>query len=285
MKTHKLTLRSLLVTLALFGASLSYAGLPFNSIEGPGGAAFNPFAYTAGTPWGDKDSTASDNTLDPAHIFSKPQVGIWYTSLGDVNVDWSSFGVAETLFDRVELSYSHEIIAPSGGDNLKKDNFGVKGLIIKENQWDKNYVPAVAVGAILKKTDGVAPGVDDSGSDFYLVATKLIKETPKPLLVSGGLLSTDGQTLGVFGYNHDRDLVGFANADVVLNDKLAVGAEFRQGARFDDFKNANYWDAHVIFFPNKNISIIGAYVNAGDENSTSKVGLGDGFVLSTQLQF
>jgi hypothetical protein len=50
MKTHKLTFRSLLVTLALLGASLSYAGLPFNSIEGPGGAAFNPFAYTPALP-------------------------------------------------------------------------------------------------------------------------------------------------------------------------------------------------------------------------------------------
>ncbi len=285
METHQWTYRSLLITLALLGATSSYAGLPFNSVEGPGGAALNPFAYTAGTPWGDKEEPLTEKQLDFSQIFNKPQIGTWYVNLGDVDVDWNSFSIAETLFERVEISYAHEIISPSGGTHIRKDNLGVKALLIKENQWDKNFIPALAVGVILKKTDNTQDGVDDTGSDFYLVTTKLIKETPKPLLLSGGILSTDGRTLGVFGYDNDRDLVGFANLDVVLHEKVAAGVEYRQGARFDSFKNADYWDAHLIFFPNQNISLIGAYINAGDENSNSKVGLGDGFVLSAQIQF
>ena len=42
---------------------------------------------------------------------------------------------------------------------------------------------------------------------------------------------------------------------------------------------------HVAWFATKNLTIVGAYVNAGDEDSASKVGLGDGVVLSAQYAF
>ena len=66
---------------------------------------------------------------------------------------------------------------------------------------------------------------------------------------------------------------------------LTVGAEYKQGASFDTFKNADYWNAHVAWFANRNLTLIGAYVNAGDEKSTTKAGLGDGAVLSAQYAF
>jgi hypothetical protein len=90
---------------------------------------------------------------------------------------------------------------------------------------------------------------------------------------------------GVFGFDNDRDYTFFGNLDVIPLSKLAVGVEYKQGAKFDDFKNANYWDAHLAWFATNNLSLIAAYVNAGDEKSTSKVGLGDGFVLSAQNAF
>lgn len=65
-----------------------------------------------------------------------------------------------------------------------------------------------------------------------------------------------------------------------------MGAEYKQGARFENgFKNANYWDAHVAFFAGPNLTLIGAYVYTGSEKSVSRVGLGDGFVLSAQYAF
>ena len=66
---------------------------------------------------------------------------------------------------------------------------------------------------------------------------------------------------------------------------MAVGFEYKQGADFGAFKNANYYDAHVAWFANKNLTLVAAYVNTGDVKSTSKVGLGDGFVLSAQYAF
>ena len=60
---------------------------------------------------------------------------------------------------------------------------------------------------------------------------------------------------------------------------LLSASNTEQGAHFDDFKNADYWNAHVAWFVNKNLTLVGAYVNAGDHKSSSKVGLGDGVVL------
>jgi hypothetical protein len=41
----------------------------------------------------------------------------------------------------------------------------------------------------------------------------------------------------------------------------------------------------LAWFVNKNLTLLGAYVNAGDEKSSAKVGLGDGFVLRAQDAF
>lgn len=83
----------------------------------------------------------------------------------------------------------------------------------------------------------------------------------------------------------DRDETLFGNIDVLPLKDVAVGFEYKQGARFSDFKNADYWDAHVAWFINKNLTLVGAYVNAGNEKSTSVVGFGQGLVLSIQYAF
>ena len=261
----------------IIGLSLAYAaqgGVPFNNLQGAGGAAFNPLAYTAGQ---NKDAN-SDSPL------SNPQFGAWYVNLGDVDVDWTTFGVAETLFGRLELSYGYELIAPPA-ENIKKNNVGAKVNLIPENWGGNNFVPAVSAGSIWKSTSEVAKGSDDSALDFYLVATKLVTQLPRPVLLSGGVLQTKEQVTGVFGYNEDYDTTLFGNIDVLPVSSAAVGVEYKQGAEFDKFKNADYWDAHLAWFANKNLTLIGAYVNAGDETSKSKVGLGDGVVLSAQYAF
>lgn len=267
------------VVAGIVGLVLGYsvqAGVPLNNLQGAGGVAFNPLAYPSG------------QNKDPQHKggepFSKPQFGGWYVNLGDVNVDWTAVGVSETLFDRFEVSYGYEVIAPKG-ENIKKSNVGAKLNLIRENQGGNNFVPAVSVGTLWKTTDNVAPGSDDSGYDFYGVATKLITQLPRPVLISGGVLSTREQVTGVFGYNADRDTTVFGNVDVIPLSFLAVGFEYKQGAEYGSFKNASYWDLHAAWFANANLTLVAAYVNAGDETSKSTVGLGDGVVLSAQYAF
>jgi hypothetical protein len=271
------------VLTALITGGYVFAGVPLTNLEGVGGVAFNPLAYPAnpGSSWKDAPEVGK--------WIGKPQVGAWYVNLGESHIDWAAFGFAETFFGRLELSYGNEIVSKKGWHDIKKDNFGAKFLLIEENAWDQAWFPAISVGAVGKSTrDNVnrhAAGIDASGYDVYLVATKLITQTPIPVLLSGGVVSTDSQTTGVLGYNNDRDLTGFGNVDLVLTKEVAVGVEYKQGAEYDNWKDANYWDLHAAWFINPNTTFVVAYVNAGDEKSSSKVGLGEGLVLSLQYAF
>jgi len=251
----------------------AWAGVPLNNLEGVGGVAFNPLAYPAG------QNSDTNNTW-----YSKPQFGAWYVALPDVRVDWTAIGIAETIGGRLELSYGYEIVAPPAG-NVHKNNIGAKLLVIKENAGETAWVPAISAGGIWKKTENVPAGVNSAGGDFYLVATKLIPQTPLPILVSAGVLATDGHATGVFGYDSNYRATGFANLDIIPISSLAFGAEYKQGPSFDDWKDSDYWDVHTAWFASKNLTLVAAYVNAGNADSTSAVGLGNGVVLSAQYAF
>lgn len=271
--------------IVLFQASSAQAGVPLNNVEGVGGIAFNPLAYTAGTPF-DAEERASGTSTDIKGLVDKPQFGLWRIRLNDVKADWTTASVATTFLGRLELSYGNETIAQSGAANIHKNNIGIKGLLVKENAGDTAWVPAVAVGAIYKDTSYAVSGdVKDTGYDYYAVATKLVKQLPRPVLISGGVRSTDARSTGVYGFGTKRDLIGFGNVDVILPGNIAVGFEYQQGARVAGWKNADYYDVHAAWLANKNLTLVAAYVNTGDSNKSSRVGLGDGFALSAHYAF
>ena len=257
-----------------------FAGAPFINLEGIGGVAFNPLAYLA-----DSDGEDSHFKIGKSDIIGKPRFGAWYVSLDKVKVDWTTIGVADTFFKRLEVSYGYEIIAQDNTTAKHKNNLGLKLLLLPEDSFDTKFIPTISIGSILKHPSNVGLGVDASGVDFYLVATKLITQLPRSVLLSGGLLSTKGKVTGVFGYDKDRVETLFGNIDIILPWNFIAGFEYKQGARYKDFKNANYWDAHIGWTPNKNFSLVLAYVNAGNYKSSSVIGLGNGVVLSAQYAF
>jgi len=277
----KLSLLGLfLVVVAVLLTKNAFAGTPFLNLEGVGGVAFNPLAYLA-----DSDSEDSHLKAGKTYIIGKPRFGAWYVSLDKVKVDWTTIGVADTFFKRLEVSYGYETIAQDNQTTKRKNNLGAKLLLLPENAFNTKFLPAVSVGSIFKHTSNAGAGVDATGADYYLVATKLITQLPRPVLLSGGVLSTKGRVTGVFGFDKDRAETLFGNIDVVLPWNFIAGFEYKQGARFSDFKNANYWDAHLAWTPNKNLSLILAYVNAGSYKSSNVTGLGNGVVLSAQYAF
>jgi hypothetical protein len=260
--------------LLLFSIAILQAGVPMNNLEGAGGIAFNPLAYPAG-------QNAGENGPGPV---SKLQFGVWYVNLDQVSVDWTSIGLALSLGGRLELSYGHEIVAPAT-KNIHKNNLGMKFLLVKENSAGHNWIPAISAGLLWKRTSNVAEPTENSSADYYLVATKLITQTAKPILLSAGFISTEGMVTGVFGYADERDQTFFANFDILPVANAALGLEYKQGASVKGFKNANYWNAHLAWFADSHLSLIAAYVHAGDQKSTSRVGLGDGVVFSAQYAF
>ncbi len=277
-----------LLLLVVLRIESSYAGAPFNNLEGVGGVAFNPLAYLGGESSVNPEDKADENPSDIKRFtkyIGNPRFGTWYVNLGDVNVNWFSFGVSDTLFDRLEVSYGYEAISQKNAADHTKNNIGTKLLLLPENLFNTKFLPAISIGGIYKHTDNVVAGARRDGWDGYIVASKTITQLPLPVILSAGGLLTSSYATGVFGYNKRSKPTWFANADVLLTENIVAGAEYKQGAQFKEFKNADYLDAHVGWLVNKNLSLIAAYTYTGDQKSTKKVGLGNGFVISAQYSF
>ena len=283
---------------ALFTGS-AQAGVPFVNLEGVGGVAFNPLAYPAVTA---PKKGEEGWKIGPVDI-GKPRIGAWYVNLNDSDIDWFNAGIADTFANRLELSYGYQSVNLGSklnalntnlsglSQNVHKSNIGAKLLLLEENSFGTNYIPAVSVGTVYKTTSfdtskfGPNANLTKDGFDYYLVATKLIPELPRPVLLSAGLLSSSGQVNGILGFNDQRKQTFFGNIDVLPFDNIAVGFEFKQGPHFNTFKNADYWNVHVGWFVNPNLTLIAAYANAGDRKSTTQVGVSDGPVVSVQYSF
>jgi hypothetical protein len=293
---------ALLVVLALaVHAQSVWAGPPLVNLEGVGGIAFNPLAYPADST-GEKTHLQSGKT----NVIGEPRLGAWYVNLHQPSsggIDWTAIGAADTLFNRLEISYGYEAVAVAGFASVHKTNLGAKLLLVPENALGTKAIPAVSVGLIHKSSEGISgpvkfdigkaafggPDTKSNGNDFYLVATKLITQLPRPVLLSGGLLLTDGYATGVLGYDKTTRGAGFGNVDIVWPLGFATGFEYQQGAKFGEvgkaYRNPNYYDVHLAWFATPNITAVLAYVNAGNAKSTDYFGLGAGTVLSLQHTF
>lgn len=290
MKSNTISTFSLAFGLVALAATSALGGVPLNNLQGTGGIAFNPLAYTAGQPWEGEET----NTI--SRIVSKPQVGTWYVNLPDAEINWFSLGTAVTFFERLEISGGYESInAHKYGDNrINKYNVGAKLRFLDENAFDTSWVPALAVGGVYKYTDSDtvdALKLDKDGFDAYVVASKLVTETPIPVLLSVGGLLSDEVVNGVVGHN-DYGAAVFANIDLIPIEQVAFGFEYKQGVDVGDgITNHDYFDGHVAWFVNESLTLVGAYAYTGDkdkfyrEGDTKRLGVGGGFVLSVQYQF
>ena len=281
---------AVLLAAAVAAIGTAYGGVPLNNLQGTGGIAFNPLAYTAGRPWDGGETNALNG------IVSKPQVGGWYVNLTDAEINWFALGAAVTFFDRLELSGGYEAVnAKNYGDNsINKYNVGLKLRFLDENAFDTSWVPALAVGGVYKYTDSEtvdALGLDNDGFDGYVVASKLVKETPIPVLLSVVGLLSDEVVNGVVGHNK-YGAAAFDNIDLIPVEQVAIGFEYKQGEHVGDgITNHDYFDGHVAWFVTDSLTLVGAYVYTGDKDrfyrdgKTDRLGVGGGFVLSVQYQF
>ena len=289
----------------LTGAAV-HGGVPLNNLQGTGGIAFNPLAYTAGLPWDGDGGGDTTNAVEHSALngkVSRPQVGAWYVNLNDAGINWWAGSAAISFADRVEVSGGYGFInAHKYGDkSINTYNVGSKLKFLDENAFDTVWVPALAVGGVWKYTDSRtvdAFRLDDNGFDGYVVASKLITQTPVPVLLSAGLLLSDEVVNGVVGHN-DYDVVAFGNIDILPAENIAIGLEYKQGVDAGDtsvtgghsIRNHDYWDAHVAWFVTKKLSLVAAFAETGDKDkfyrkgSTKNLGVGSGAVFSVQYQF
>ncbi len=257
------------------------AGVPLNGLQGNGGIAFNPLAYLAG-------SYAEGEKGGLGEWVSKPQVGAWYVNLDDADINWYAASAAFSVAKRLELSYGYGLVDVDGTE-INTHSLGAKVKLLDENFGDTVWVPALAVGGLWKYTDAETAdmlGLDDNGFDAYLVATKLITQTPLPVLLSAGVLESDEVVNGVLGHG-GYDTVFFGNVDILPAKNVAVGVEYKQGVDAGNgIENSDYWEGHVAWFVTGKLTLVAAYADTGDETKGfADLGVGSGLVLSAQYAF
>lgn len=191
-----------------------------------------------------------------------------------------SCGLALGIRDRVEISVAQqrfdldEVIA---GESITQRIFGAKVRLFGDAVFDQDrWYPQVSAGAQYKKNQdfGFVPALlgarDDSDADFYVAATKVYLAGPwsRTWLVNATLRATRANQLGILGFGGDREQGRSINAEfsaaMFVTDELVAGAEYRQKPdNLGSFREQDYWDAFVAWFPSKHFSVTTAYADLG----------------------
>jgi hypothetical protein len=239
-----------------------------SQVEGAGGGGLTPWALITG--YGTRDSYGGN-----AH----------YTHVKTQDYTLATYGVAVGLFDRVELSLAKQEfsghLAPLNLLKLRQDIVGVKVKVAGDAVYEQDsWLPQIAVGAMYKRDQDVgglgALGVtsvkqlgakSDSGTDYYVAATKILFE--QSLLLSGTLRATKANQMGLLGFGGDKHdsykVLPEISAAYLVNRKLAAGVEYRRKPRNLGVDNEKaYYDAFVAYFPTKHVSLTAAYAELGD---------------------
>jgi len=218
--------------------------LPLHTTSGYGGGAVTPMAMFC-------------NPGAPGSTASLPSVG--YTFISFAGKKFHAVTISQVFFERIEFSYAYNYLnvgsfynqanKVSGGslnmghDNVQLHHFNLRGMLIRDGDFDCKLMPAVAAGIHFKYNSRIAEindnlgdaleglGYDDDfGIDFTLVATKLFIEPlfDRPLIFTAGMRLTRAAQLGLFGFGGDYN-VNFEGSVVYWPvDMLAIGYEFRQ---------------------------------------------------------
>jgi hypothetical protein len=214
--------------------------LPFHVIEGYGGGAITPIAYLVNPPLGNQS-------------VGLPSAAFSYVNLGQKSLE--SYTLTENLFGRVELGFGadeldlgelpKDIRNATGVDIHRNDvwlyNVNARGLIIPENSFDSQWVPALTGGVHYKYNDGIADinnklggaltsiGYNNkNGFDFTLTGSKTIPSVfGRPLILSAGGRLSEGAQLGFLGFADHYNASFEGNVVYVPTNWLVVAYEFR----------------------------------------------------------
>jgi len=234
-------------------------------LEGAAGGGLTPWAIIGGYGTGD-------------------QIGgnAFYTRVEVDDYSLDSYGALIGFHDRVEISVARQrfdteqvgaALGLGAGFSIDQDIVGVKvrlfgDAVLEQDSW----LPQVAVGLQYKRNDegdllAAIGAADDSGTDFYVSATKLYLS--QSLLLNATLRMTKANQFGILGFGGDRrdsyrpQFEG--SAAFLLSRSLAVGAEYR--SKPDNLSIATEDDAFDVFLawaPFKHLSLTLAYVDLGN---------------------
>jgi hypothetical protein len=257
--------------------------LPTHNVEGNSGVFITSTAYLVNPP-------------EEGEVFGLPSFSTSFAAIGEK--DFESFAVTENILGKIELGYALErmglgdwpadVKTASGlhvDNHVFVHNFNTRLMVIEEGGFDRNWVPAVTLGAHFKWNDGLTSlnrqmnglcdtlGADhNTGTEFTAVATKTITDwLPNPLIVSAGLRNGDAIHTGLMGFAGERRTTFEGSVIYFLTDKLLLAGEYRQKSDLLDQCTVN--GRHLIKAENDWWDICLAYVV--DDHLTVAVGYAD----------
>jgi hypothetical protein len=215
------------------------------SVEGAAGAGLATWALIAGQ--------ATEDGVG-ASIFA--------TAIPLSDYDFTAYGAAIGLFDRVEVSYARQnfdtgetgaALGLGDGFTFAQDIIGAKIRIFGDAVYAQDSLaPQVAVGAQFKRTEheglvAALGATNDSGVDLYIAATKIVLD--QSLVLNATLRFTEANQFGLLGFGGDRDDGRSAQVELsgayLATDRLLIGAEYR--SRPDNLAFAREDDAYDVF--------------------------------------
>lgn len=254
-----------------------------SQIEGSAGGGLTPWATIAGY------GTANQVGANVHETYIRTQ---------DFGV--SSYGVAVGVGNRVELSLDRqEFDTRSAGSKLglgnnyvfRQDIFGIKVRLLGDAVLDQDtWVPQIAAGVQVKHNENgtivkAVGATSDSGTDFYVSATKLL--LAQSLLLNGTVRLTKANQFGLLGFGGDKSNAYHPEVELsaayMFSRHVAAGAEYRTKPDNLGFaREQNAYDAFVAWALNKHLSLTAAYVALGDIATFENQ---HGFYLSMQAGF
>jgi hypothetical protein len=267
-----------------------------SSIDGAGGGGLTPWAVTGGYASGGEVSGTAHATRIRTKDYAATMVGIA-----------ASYGERiEVSLARQELDTADKLAplnAALAGLRIQQDILGAKLRLAGDAVLDSDtWMPQIAAGIEHKRVKAgaleptlVALGAKDSGTDFYLSATKLF--LAPGVLVNATLRATNANQNGLLGFGGTgktrRKLQPEASVAWLLNRHLAIGAEYRakpdnlsyptpagNGLQEDDWK-----DLFIAWAPYKHVSLTLAYVDLGRIAPALVSRRQTGSYLSAQIAF
>jgi hypothetical protein len=224
-------------------------------------------------PWAVIGSYATQRQIGASAFYTQVE-------LGDYGL--RSYGALLGLYDRVELSFAQQrfdtqrtgiALGLGEGFAIGQQVFGAKIRLFGDAVLDQDsWLPQLAFGVQHKQNDReellAAIGArSDSGTDYYLSATKLL--LGRGLLLNGTLRFTEANQFGLLGFGGDRHAGHRPQLEIsaasLLSRSVAVGAEYRSkpdnlGLAHED----DAWDVFLVWAPARHATLTVAWVELGD---------------------
>ena len=213
--------------------------------------------------------------------------GQWAANVHATRVETQAFGldtygVAVGVNDRLELTLARQIFdTKAAGATLglgqdfkfKQNIVGAKVRVMGDAVLDSDtWMPQISVGIQYKQNEQgdivrAVGAMKDSGTDFYVSATKLF--LGQGLLLNGTLRMTKANQFGLLGFGGPNSNSYKPQAELsaayLLSRSVAVGAEYRPKPNNLAFaREQAAKDIFIAWAPTKNFSLTGAYVDLGD---------------------